>query len=142
MIFREASSHDIAGMRDVRVSVNENKVSDPSLLPPALYERYLNEIGKGWVCEINGEIVGFSVACLEDGSIWALFVRPDVEGRGIGKRLLRMATDWLFANGVSVISLSTAVDTRADLFYQWQGWHRGQLQANGEVFFSLAQNQA
>lgn len=141
MVFREAFTRDIAGMQNVRVSVTENKISDPNLLPPKMYEQYINEIGKGWVCEIAGEIVGFSIASLRDHLIWALFVKPDYEAQGIGKRLLRLATDWLFENGASVISLSTSVDTRADLFYQIQGWKRGQLRANGEVDYSLTLEQ-
>jgi GNAT superfamily N-acetyltransferase len=141
MVFREAFTRDIAGMQNVRVSVTENKISDPNLLPPKMYAQYINEIGKGWVCEIAGEIVGFSIASLRDRSIWALFVKPDYEAQGIGKQLLKLATDWLFENGASVISLSTSVDTRADLFYQIQGWKRGQLRANGEVDYSLEMDQ-
>jgi GNAT superfamily N-acetyltransferase len=43
--------------------------------------------GKGWVCEINNEIVGFSIADLKGNNIWALFLRPEFEKLGIGKRL-------------------------------------------------------
>lgn len=138
MIFRQAFNQDIAGMREVRVSVIENTISDPDLLPPSLYEHYLNEIGRGWVCEINGEIVGFSVACFQDSSIWALFVKPACEGQGIGKRLIRMATDCLFENGATTITLSTDTKTRADEFYLRQGWTRGRLRDDGEVEYNLA----
>jgi GNAT superfamily N-acetyltransferase len=138
MIFRQASNDDIAGMQEVRLSVHENMISDPNLLPPDMYARYINEIGRGWVCEVNGGIVGFCIACLQDASVWALFVRPDRAGRGIGKRLLNTAVEWLFSSGVPVITLSTMIDTRAERFYEKQGWARGQLKANGEVEFSLA----
>ncbi len=137
MIFRQAFNEDIPALREVRVSVAENMLSDPDRIPPHLYAHYLNEIGRGGVCEINGEIVGFSVASLQEGSIWALFVKPSCEGQGIGKRLLRIATDWLFENGVKEISLSTGERTRADEFYQRQGWKRGQLRDNGEVEYKL-----
>ena len=137
MIFRQAFNQDISGMRDVRMSVAENVLSDPDRIPPDLYAQYINEIGRGWVCEINGEIVGFSVACLPDNSIWALFVKPSCEGQGIGKRLLKMATDWLFENGATEIRLSTGIRTRADEFYQRQGWRRGQLRDNAEVEYKL-----
>ena len=108
MIFREAVDDDIEAMQEVRLSVLENKISYPNLLPASLYHHYLNEIGKGWVCEDAGYIVGFSVACLKDGTIWALFVKPGWEGRGAGKRLLEKATRWLFENGVAEVSLGTA----------------------------------
>jgi GNAT superfamily N-acetyltransferase len=140
MLIREAIYRDIAGMREVRAAVTENMISDSTLLPPKLYRRYLNHIGRGWVCDIDGEIVGFSVACLQDSSIWALFVKPGWEGHGIGKRLLKMATDWLFENGVREISLGTEINTRADRFYQMQGWKRGQLREDGEVDYRLVGN--
>lgn len=139
MIFRQAFNQDISGMRDVRMSVAENELSGPERIPPDMYAHYINDLGRGWVCEIDGEIVGFSVACHQGSFIWALFVRPSCEGRGIGKRLLKLATDWLFENGAAEIRLSTGVSTRADEFYQRQGWSRGQPRDDGEVEYKLGQ---
>jgi hypothetical protein len=39
--------------------------------------------GKGWVCEIDEKIVGFSIADLIGNNIWALFVMPGYDKRGI-----------------------------------------------------------
>ena len=101
---------------------------------------YLTEIGKGWVCEIDGEIVGFSIACTKDSSVWALFVRPEFEGRRIGQTLLSLAVEWLFSMGSHTIMLSTDPGTRADRFYTAQRWSRGEIKPNGEVIFVLHGN--
>lgn len=54
---------------------------------------------KGWLEERARQIVAFSMADRADASIFALFVLPGYEGRGLGNRLLDLAVDWLRANG-------------------------------------------
>ena len=137
MNFREARIEDIPALSAVRRSVKENVLSDPGKVTREMYAAYLGESGKGWLCEVEGEVVGFSVASAEDASIWALFVRPSYEGRGIGKRLLRLATDWLFETGAASVALRTEAHTRADRFYEQQGWRRGEIKPDGEVCYRL-----
>ena len=137
MTFREAKVEDIPTLSGIRLSVKENVLSDPRKVTPEMFASYLSEIGKGWVCEVDGEAVGFSVASLKDTSIWALFVAPGYEGRGIGTRLLNLAADWLFGMGASSISLSTEAGTRADMVYERQGWKRGEIRPDGEVGYRL-----
>jgi GNAT superfamily N-acetyltransferase len=137
LMFREARTADIAQMREIRAAVTENKLSDPERITAQMIEDYLTTLGKGWVCEQDGCVLGFSFAARKSQSIWALFVRPGYEGQGIGKRLLGLATDWLFDHGAARVVLGTAPDTRADQFYRAQGWSRGELLANGEIFYSL-----
>lgn len=137
MIFREATLKDISALSEVRLSVRENVLSDPNRITHEMYQTYLCEAGKGWLCEVDGEVVGFSVASLKDASIWALFVKPGHEGRGIGRKLLHLATEWLFDMGASSIVLSTEVGTRADVWYQRQGWTRGEIRPDAEVCYSL-----
>lgn len=137
MIFREAKIDDIPALSEIRLSVTENILSDPRKITPEIYAAYLSVSGKGWLCDIDGEAVGFSVASLSDASIWALFVRPGYEGRGIGTRLLKLATDWLFDMGASSIKLSTEANTRADRLYASQGWKRGEIKLRAEVCFRL-----
>lgn len=135
--FREATLTDIPALSEVRLSVKENALSEPHRITRQMYESYLSTGGKGWLCEVGGQVVGFSVASLNDASIWALFVKPEHEGKGIGKRLLKLATDWLFANGALRIVLTTAPGTRADTWYQKQGWKRGALTVDNQVRFTL-----
>lgn len=137
MVFREATIEDIPALSEVRLSVTENVLSDPGKVTHEMYADYLSASGKGWLCEVDGEVVGFSVASLGDASIWALFVKPGYEGRGIGTRLLKLATGWLFGMGASSISLSTGANTRADRVYESRGWKRGEIRPDGEVCYRL-----
>lgn len=137
MIFREAGVEDIPALSEIRLSVTENVLSDPRRITHEMYAAYLGARGKGWVCEADGRAVGFAVASLSDASIWALFVRPEYEGRRIGTRLLKLAAGWLFEMGASSVSLSTGANTRADRVYASQGWTRGETNSDGEVSYRL-----
>ncbi|AMC34434.1 GNAT family N-acetyltransferase [Janthinobacterium sp. B9-8] len=125
MNFRLATQDDIPALSRIRLSVKENTLSDPTLISTAMYEQFLLHEGKGWLCEIAGKTTGFAIAAYPDHSIWALFVLPEYEGRGVGTQLLNLATDHLFTQGASEIKLSTTPHTRADRFYAQQGWQRG-----------------
>ncbi len=137
MVFREAQVEDIPALSEIRLSVSENVLSDPRKVTTEMYADYLSVSGKGWLCEVDGVTVGFSVASLSDASIWALFVRPGYEGRGVGTRLLKLATGWLFEMGASSISLNTEANTRADSVYESLGWKRGEINSDGEVSYRL-----
>ena len=60
MIFREAQIADITQMHVVRIAVTENILPDPDLITAKDYVEFLTERGKGWVCEIDDIVVGFS----------------------------------------------------------------------------------
>src|SRR6478672_11823920 len=96
MIFREATIKDIPEIQIVRNAVKENQLSNPALVSDADCENYLTIRGKGWFCEVDKTVVGFSIADLVDNNIWALFIHPDHEGKGFGKRLHRVMLDWYF----------------------------------------------
>ena len=85
--------------------------------------------------EVNGSIAGFAIADVPSRSVWALFVDPGFEGRGIGRSLLQQVTQSLEAAGPGTIHLSTEGGTRAERLYAAAGWNRlGQL-PNGEIHF-------
>lgn len=120
---RRACSADIPAMSAIRLSVRENVLSDPARVTLQMYEDYLETDGRGWVAEVDG-VVAFCYADRHNASIWALFVSPGMEGRGLGKALLALAVDWLFELGHERVRLGTTPATRADRFYQAQGWTR------------------
>ena len=136
--YREATVADIPSMAAIRLEVVENTLTEPGRVTRGMYHDYLTTAGKGWLCEVNRRTVGFSVASLNDMTIWALFVHPEFEGRGIGRELLSLATDWLFEQGAESISLTTDPGTRAERLYQVSGWQRGEHIANGEVRYRLS----
>ncbi|MGX4642907.1 N-acetyltransferase family protein [Massilia sp. SYSU DXS3249] len=138
-LLRQATRDDIPAMSRIRLSVLENVLSDPARVTLQMYEDFLDKSGRGWVAEEQGEILAFCYADKENGSIWALFVRPGQEGRGLGAALLRIAVDWLFGLGHARIHLSTGAGTRADRFYAAQGWVREPAGAN-EVAYSLCKS--
>lgn len=136
MIYREAKPADIAQIQLVRNSVKENVLSNPALVSDEDCHRFLFERGKGWVCEIDGEIVGFSTADLTEENIWALFVHPAHEGKGIGRQLHSLMLYWYFNQGKQWVWLGTAPGTRAELFYETAGWTRNGMHGN-EIRFEM-----
>jgi GNAT superfamily N-acetyltransferase len=136
-VIRRALPDDIPAMHAVRTSVRENVLATPGLVTHASYRQMLQERGRGWVCESADRIVGFSVADLEARNIWALFVHPRFERRGLGRQLLECAVTWLFEQGVETIWLTTAAASRAEGFYRAAGWSAVGTEANGEIRFEL-----
>lgn len=124
-------------MSEIRLMVTENVLRDPSKITLQMYHDYLERDGRAWVAEIDRKLIGFSYAAHHDNSIWALFVDPEYEGLGAGKKLLKLACDYLSARGASSVRLSTTVNTRADRFYQAQGWQRFHRAGEQEAQFEL-----
>lgn len=137
MIFREATIADIQQIQVVRNCVKENMLSNPLLVNDNDVKEYITERGKGWVCEIDGKIVGFSIADLKEHNIWALFVNPDFDKRGIGKELHRLMLNWYFSHTKKMIWLGTSPGTRAETFYRMQGWKEAGMHGKGEVKFEM-----
>lgn len=137
MVFRVAELTDIKQMQVVRNGVKENTLSNPDLVPDKDVALYITEKGKGWVCLVNGELVGFSIVDLQAGSVWALFVHPQFAEKGIGKELHRLMIDWYFEQTQDKLVLGTAPGTRAEQFYTLQGWVKVGNYNNGEVKFEL-----
>ncbi len=124
MIFREAEISDIKQIQIVRNSVKENMLSDPALVSDKDCEEYMTVRGKAWVCEIDKTIVGFAYVDMQDNNIWALFVDPAYAEKGIGKTLHKIMMDWYFDNTNTTVWLGTAPNTRAEKFYEKQGWKK------------------
>ena len=137
MKIRVAEIKDIPQIQVVRNLVTENRLSDPALVPDRDVEDYINRRGKGWVCEINDEVVGFAIADLFDNNIWALFIHPDFERIGIGKKLHDEMLNWYFSQTDKTLWLGTAPKTRAELFYRKAGWKEVGIHGKGEIKFEM-----
>src|SRR6185369_10246940 len=130
---REATRDDLDDLQRIRGLVRENRLS--YAIPDERVLAAIETRGRGWVAEHDGEMVGFSMADLEDGSIWALFLLPEWEGRGLGRALLDRAVAWLEQQECPRVWLSTAPGTRAEGFYARLGWERVGMTEGGEVRF-------
>ena len=137
MNFRQAIPEDIPQIQIVRNSVKENQLSNPNLIPDDLVEEFITKRGKGFVCEIDDIIVGFSIVDFVENNVWALFLLPEFEGKGIGKKLHQLMLDEYFSKTKETIWLSTEANSRAETFYKKQGWKNAGLHGN-EVKFEMS----
>lgn len=140
IIFRTAELFDIKQIQVVRNLVKENRLSNPNRVTDEDVALHISDKGKGWVCEVNGFVVGFSIVDLKDKSVWALFVDPEYAEKGIGKELHSLMINWYFEQTKDNLVLGTAPNTRAEKFYQHQGWTSIGNYPNGEIKFELSYN--
>lgn len=137
MIIREAKIDDIKQIQIVRNSVTENTLTNPNLVTNKDCEEFITERGKGWVCEIDNNIVGFAIADLKESNIWALFLDPKFENRGIGQQLHKAMLDWYFTQTKNTVWLGTAYNTRAEQFYRKAGWKEVGVHGTKEIKFEM-----
>ena len=90
------------------------------------------------LAEDAGQEIGFSMADRRDSQIFALFVLPEHEGKGVGTSLLTRATDWLEYQGKREAWLTTGLGTRADRFYVARGWTAAGFGEPGERMYRLS----
>jgi GNAT superfamily N-acetyltransferase len=140
MIIREATIHDIKQIQIVRNTVTENTLSDPNLVTDEDCKEFLTERGKGWVCEIDKHIVGFAIADLKENNIWALFLDPKFEKKGIGQQLHKTMLDWYFTQTKEKVWLGTDSNTRAEQFYRKAGWTEVGTHGSNEIKFEMTFN--
>ena len=76
MVYREAHLADIPQMMEVRMAVKENVLSNPELVTYKDNEAHLTLFGKGWVCQKDNNILGFSIVNLQTKNIWHCLYIP------------------------------------------------------------------
>ncbi len=133
---RQASRADIAAIHEVRMSVRENQLTR-SVISERDYIDHLEMLGRGWVIETGDRVVAVVIGNARNGNIWGLFVRPEFERRGLGRRLLDTAVDWLWSQRLTQLWLTTTPGTRAHGFYEAAGWRRAGMTEHGEIRFEL-----
>ncbi len=84
--------------------------------PPGMAEQ-LDSDARTLLVLLDGEPVGTLRLTLEDGvgGVYGFVVRPDLQGRGIGRDVLRRACRWLRAQGAREVGLEVAVDNERAL---------------------------
>ncbi|HEX2949093.1 MAG TPA: GNAT family N-acetyltransferase [Armatimonadota bacterium] len=142
MQIRRATADDIDTLFDIRFSVHENlltreQLAEMGITPQSLAE-LLQSICAAWLVECEGIPAGFTIADSQFGMIFAAFVRPEYEGRGVGKLALQAAEEWLADQGVAEAWLCTGRDRhiRAHGFYRHMHWKEDGYTADGQVKYT------
>lgn len=140
--YRIATEADLPGITHVRTSVRENHLSVEQLAERGITEASVaasfQADSAGWVAIYDGRVVGFSIADRAKQSVFALFVLPEFDKRGIGSCLLDLAVAWLWENGATRIWLETRKGTWAEeTFYRRKGWIAVAVDAKSNVRFEL-----
>ncbi|MBE9183023.1 GNAT family N-acetyltransferase [Oculatella sp. LEGE 06141] len=141
MTIREARPEDVETLFMIRTSVAENYQSREDLadlgVTPATVIEMLQTDCRAWIAESNGEPAGFSMANATKKTIFAMFVLPAFECRGIGRQLMQRSERWLWSQGAEQIWLLTSNDSeiRAYGFYRHLGWIPTSVLSDGQVKF-------
>ena len=128
MKYRAITTRDIPSIFEVRVATDENKFTYEELerfdITPESVEQKLKATYRGWLCETDGDVVGFVIANKQTGEIWVIAVLPEYINKGIGTQLLNLAEHWLISSGKNNFWLTTDTDKslRAYSFYLKNGW--------------------
>ncbi len=135
-MIRQALVADVPDMHRVRMAVRENRLTSAAITGVD-YLLAIEKTGRGWVVKVDDQVVAFAVGNATNGNIWALFVDPKYEGRGYGRLLHGEMTNWLWAQGLKQLWLTTEPGTRAERFYEKAGWKHSGKTEKGEVRFEL-----
>lgn len=134
---RQARANDVASMQRLRHAVRENRLVSTRISDEDV-RIAIEQTGRGWVIESDNEVVAFAVANATNGNIWALFVHPNHERRGHGRALHDTMVDWLRAQGLRRVWLTTEPGTRAQSFYEAAGWQLVGSTDDGELRYERA----
>ena len=136
-MIRKATRADLPRISEIRSAVTENKLDDPTRVTVEMCAWFIDHAAF-WLWEENGVVQGFSAGDSRDGTIFALFIDPAWEGRGVGQVLLPLACKTLRDAGHRVARLDTEAATRAEHFYRRNGWQEVGRKPDGQIIFEKA----
>ena len=143
MNLRSASASDAEMLFCIRCSVTENHQSREELASLGITGESVKEmiVSGDYVTTIadkDERPVGFTMAQISEGYVFACFVRPEFEGQGIGHALMDAAEEGLRKAGVKQAWLSTGPgqDLRAIGFYRYLGWADNGYLEDGQIRFA------
>ena len=141
--YREMQKEDIAEVLRLRTLTRENALSEGELkalgITPESVAEELGGITRGWICESDHRILGFTIGSGKSGEMMVVAVLPEAEGMGIGRRLMSLVQNWLFSLGHRELWLMENPDPniRAYSFYRKLGWEPVGEFRDGEQMLKL-----
>lgn len=136
--YREIAPADVKELIDLRSRTREHRISIDELQSMGITEdnviTKIQDNYKGWLCECNKKIVGFSMGNKDTGEMWVIALFPEYEGRGIGQKLMELIKEWLFQYN-DELWLTTDDDPkfRAYRFYEKNGWRKAETEGFGKI---------
>ncbi|MEM0964633.1 MAG: GNAT family N-acetyltransferase [Verrucomicrobiota bacterium] len=142
MRIRAARETDVEDLFDIRCSVIENhqsreELAELDITPETVAEMITGGEYISLLAEMNERPVGFTMARISEGYIFACFVRPADENQGVGRALMTETERKLFQNGKRDLWLSTGpgCELRAVGFYKRLGWKENGFLDDGQIRF-------
>jgi len=142
MQLRPVTLKDVEALFDIRCSVIENHQSREELAELGITPATIADMirGGGYVAilaEVDGKPVGFTMAEISESYLFACFIRPGFEKRGIGRQLMEQTEAGLRQQGVTQAWLSTGPgeELRSVGFYERLGWKRNGYLEDGQIRF-------
>ncbi|CAK7031443.1 MULTISPECIES: GNAT family N-acetyltransferase [unclassified Desulfovibrio] len=139
---RPATEVDVSDIFTVRCAVKENHMSLEELAELDITPQSVADMITGGdyivpVAVADGRIVGFAMAQVSEGYLFALFVHPDYEGKGIGRAIMEVVESELAKQGVKEAWLATGSEPgiRAPGFYRHLGWVECGVMDDGQLKF-------
>lgn len=126
---RQGTTEDVEDFFELRCSVAENwmtraELADDGITPDRVRAMLDSGDYLAPVVEQAGRMVGFGMAEISRGYVFAVFVRKGCEGRGIGRRILEHLQTELCRRESRTLSLHCggAASVRAHGFFRHLGW--------------------
>jgi len=127
--FRSAIPADATECVAIRGQTRENAISTERLTAIGITEQtWAEDIRSGalpgHVCLSKGKIVGYCFGAVATGEVVVVALLPEFEGRGIGRRLLKLVLRDLMEHGHRRLFLGCSKDpsARSYGFYRHLGW--------------------
>ena len=127
--YRQAISSDLARCFEIRGSTQDNAFNKAELEAIGVTEESWaplieNQMFVGNVATKDSTVIGFCFGDTKSGEILVLAVLAGHEGEGIGKKLLELTSNDLFAVGHSELWLAASATpiVRSYGFYRSVGW--------------------
>lgn len=127
VLIRVATVGDVDSLFAIRTSVAQNHLSREQMaalgITPQVLTQAIRDSDCVWIADVEGQPVAFTMIDQAEGELFALFVRPGFENRGLGRQLMAVAESALFARHERIFLITDGRDLiRANGFYRRLGW--------------------